>query len=165
MFKGASKPLLGNAIDAGHFHGYDGLGDAPDPKAPGLSLVQEEGAVSAMIRIINENPGEVRGVTLGCRRERHFPLFFKLKNAPQVSLVATAPLTNLALAVRIDPSLPSRLRGLYIMGGNTECQLGGDRLSLHPVCPLPLMFLSDQREGTPPCAASSTSRLIQKLHT
>ncbi len=40
---------------------------------------------------------------------------------PQVSLVATAPLTNLALAVRMDPSLPSKLRGLYIMGGNTEC--------------------------------------------
>lgn len=40
----------------------------------------------------------------------------------QVSLVATAPLTNLALAVRMDPSLPSKLRGLFIMGGNTECQ-------------------------------------------
>eukprot|EP00066_Takifugu_rubripes_P017401 XP_011606667.1 PREDICTED: inosine-uridine preferring nucleoside hydrolase-like isoform X1 [Takifugu rubripes] len=95
VFKGAAKPLLGNAIDAGHFHGYDGLGDVPDANAPGLDMVQKEGAVSAMIRIINENPGKV-------------------------SLVATAPLTNLALAVRMDPSLPSKLRGLYIMGGNTE---------------------------------------------
>lgn len=42
--------------------------------------------------------------------------------SPQVSLVATAPLTNLALAVRLDPSLPSKLRALYIMGGNTKCQ-------------------------------------------
>ncbi|CAK6959215.1 inosine-uridine preferring nucleoside hydrolase isoform X2 [Scomber scombrus] len=95
VFRGAAKPILGNTIDAGHFHGMDGLGDAPDPNAPGLDLVQKEGAVSAMIRIVNENPGEV-------------------------SLVATAPLTNLALAVRMDPSLPSKLRGLYIMGGNTE---------------------------------------------
>ncbi|KAM8749299.1 inosine-uridine preferring nucleoside hydrolase isoform 1-T1 [Acanthopagrus schlegelii] len=95
VFKGADKPILGNRINAGHFHGLDGLGDAPDRNAPGLDLVQKEGAVSAMIRIVNENPGEV-------------------------SLVATAPLTNLALAVRIDPSLPSKLRGLYIMGGNTE---------------------------------------------
>ncbi|XP_060944739.1 inosine-uridine preferring nucleoside hydrolase isoform X2 [Limanda limanda] len=95
VFKGAAKPILGNTIDAGHFHGQDGLGDAPDPNPPGLDLVQTEGAVSAMIRIVNENPGEV-------------------------SLVATAPLTNLALAVRLDPSLPSKLRGLYIMGGNTE---------------------------------------------
>ncbi|XP_015253650.1 PREDICTED: inosine-uridine preferring nucleoside hydrolase-like [Cyprinodon variegatus] len=39
---------------------------------------------------------------------------------PVVCLVATAPLTNLALAVRMDPSLPRKLKGLYIMGGNTE---------------------------------------------
>ncbi|XP_077393485.1 nucleoside hydrolase isoform X2 [Festucalex cinctus] len=95
VFKGAAKALLGNTIDAGHFHGLDGLGDAPDANAPSADLVREEGAVSAMIRIVSENPGEV-------------------------SLVATAPLTNLALAVRLDPSLPSKLRGLYIMGGNTE---------------------------------------------
>ncbi|XP_023141548.1 inosine-uridine preferring nucleoside hydrolase isoform X1 [Amphiprion ocellaris] len=95
VFKGAAKPILGNTINAGGFHGHDGLGDAPDSNAPDLDLVQKEGAVSAMIRIVNENPGEV-------------------------SLVATAPLTNLALAVRLDPSLPSKLRGLYIMGGNTE---------------------------------------------
>ncbi|XP_024860375.1 inosine-uridine preferring nucleoside hydrolase isoform X2 [Kryptolebias marmoratus] len=95
VFKGAGKPLLGNVIDAGHFHGQDGLGDAPDPNAPGLDLLQKENAVSAIIRIVNENPGEV-------------------------SLVATGPLTNLALAVRMDPSLPSKLKGLYIMGGNTE---------------------------------------------
>uniref|UniRef100_A0A3Q1F7K1 Si:dkey-4e7.3 n=1 Tax=Acanthochromis polyacanthus TaxID=80966 RepID=A0A3Q1F7K1_9TELE len=95
VFKGAAKPILGNSINAGEFHGHDGLGDAPDSRAPGLDLVQKEGAVSAMIRIVNENPGEV-------------------------SLVATAPLTNLALAVKLDPSLPSKLRGLYIMGGNTE---------------------------------------------
>lgn len=95
VFKGAAKPILGISISAGDFHGQDGLGDAPDSNAPGLDLVQKESAVSAMIRIVNENPG-------------------------QVSLVATAPLTNLALAVRMDPSLPSKLRGLYIMGGNTE---------------------------------------------
>ncbi|KAM3608359.1 uncharacterized protein V6R79_023683 [Siganus canaliculatus] len=95
VFKGAAKPILGNNIDAGCFHGQDGLGDAPDANAPSLDLLQKEDAVSAMIRIVNENPGEV-------------------------SLVATAPLTNLALAVRLDPSLPSKLRGLYIMGGNTE---------------------------------------------
>nr|XP_020464971.1 inosine-uridine preferring nucleoside hydrolase-like isoform X2 [Monopterus albus] len=95
VFKGADKPVLGKSIQASSFHGQDGLGDAPDPNAPGLDLVQKEGAVAAMIRIVSENPG-------------------------QVSLVATAPLTNLALAVKMDPSLPSKLRGLYIMGGNTE---------------------------------------------
>lgn len=126
MFKGAAKPILGNNIDAGSFHGQDGLGDAPDPDAPGLELVQKEGAVSAMIRIVNENPGEVRGVRQLCVCVLFFFSFldsnFWFLFLLQVSLVATAPLTNLALAVRLDPSLPRKLRGLYIMGGNTECK-------------------------------------------
>ncbi|XP_034153541.1 inosine-uridine preferring nucleoside hydrolase [Esox lucius] len=95
VFQGAAKPILGNVISAGHFHGEDGLGDVPDPNAPGLDMLQKEGAVAAMIRIVNENPKEV-------------------------SLVATAPLTNLALAVRMEPSFPSKLKDLYIMGGNIE---------------------------------------------
>ncbi|KAI7808990.1 inosine-uridine preferring nucleoside hydrolase [Triplophysa rosa] len=95
VFRGAVKSLLGQTSSAGEFHGKDGLGDAPDPNAPGLDLIQAEGAVSAMIRIVNENPGEV-------------------------SLVATAPLTNLALAVKLDPSIGQKLKGLYIMGGNTD---------------------------------------------
>uniref|UniRef100_A0A4W4E5Y7 Si:dkey-4e7.3 n=1 Tax=Electrophorus electricus TaxID=8005 RepID=A0A4W4E5Y7_ELEEL len=33
VFTGASKALLGNAINAEHFHGQDGLGDAPDTNA------------------------------------------------------------------------------------------------------------------------------------
>ncbi|XP_062862243.1 inosine-uridine preferring nucleoside hydrolase [Trichomycterus rosablanca] len=95
VFMGASKPLLGNVISASHFHGQDGLGDAPDPDAPSLELAQEEGAVSAIIRLVNAHSGEV-------------------------SIVATAPLTNLALALRLDPALPEKLKGLYIMGGNTD---------------------------------------------
>ncbi|XP_056435734.1 inosine-uridine preferring nucleoside hydrolase isoform X1 [Gadus chalcogrammus] len=95
VFKGADKPILGKGINAGHFHGLDGLGDVPDSDAPGLDLIQKEGAVSAMIRLVDKYPGKI-------------------------SLVATAPLTNLALAVRLDPSFPSKLKGLFIMGGNTE---------------------------------------------
>lgn len=38
----------------------------------------------------------------------------------QVSLVALGPLTNLALALRLDPRFPQKLRDLYIMGGNME---------------------------------------------
>lgn len=59
MFKGAAKPILGHGVNGGNFHGQDGLGDAPDPNAPSVDLIQKEGAVSAIIRIVNENPGQV----------------------------------------------------------------------------------------------------------
>uniref|UniRef100_A0A087YCG4 Si:dkey-4e7.3 n=1 Tax=Poecilia formosa TaxID=48698 RepID=A0A087YCG4_POEFO len=96
VYKGAAKSILGIKVGDENFHGKDGLGDAPDDAdAPDAKKIQEENAVSAIIRIVNKNPGEV-------------------------SLVATAPLTNLALAVRMDPSLPAKLKRLYIMGGNTE---------------------------------------------
>ncbi|KAL7891219.1 hypothetical protein AOLI_G00006950 [Acnodon oligacanthus] len=38
----------------------------------------------------------------------------------QVSLMALGPLTNLALAVRLDPSILQKLKDLHIMGGNME---------------------------------------------
>ncbi|KAH0624632.1 hypothetical protein JD844_032291, partial [Phrynosoma platyrhinos] len=41
-------------------------------------------------------------------------------NKLKVSLVATGPLTNLALAVKMDPSLPKKLKNVFIMGGNIE---------------------------------------------
>ncbi|KAF7645502.1 hypothetical protein LDENG_00203580, partial [Lucifuga dentata] len=95
VYRGASQPLLAHKLHAEEFHGKDGLGDIPDPDAPGLECLQKEEAVPAMIRIVNENPGEV-------------------------ILVATSPLTNLAMVVKMDPSFPKKLKGLYIMGGNTE---------------------------------------------
>ncbi|KAM9766482.1 inosine-uridine preferring nucleoside hydrolase-like [Menidia menidia] len=95
VYKGCPKPLLAGKQNAGDYHGKDGLGDVPDPDAPGLDLLQEKRAVQAMLKIVKENAGEV-------------------------TLVATAPLTNLAVAVQLDPSFPKKLKGLYIMGGNTE---------------------------------------------
>ncbi|XP_019959463.1 inosine-uridine preferring nucleoside hydrolase-like [Paralichthys olivaceus] len=95
VYRGCAEPLVAHKRHAGDFHGKDGLGDVPDPDAPGLQLLQKEKAVEAIIKMVNDNPGEV-------------------------SLVATAPLTNLAMAVKLDPSLPERLKALYIMGGNTE---------------------------------------------
>ncbi|KAL3999458.1 TRIO and F-actin-binding protein [Sarotherodon galilaeus] len=95
VYRGCSEPLLAKKRQAGDYHGKDGLGEVPDPDAPGLELVQKKKAVNAMIKTVNQNPGEV-------------------------SLVATAPLTNLAVAVQLDPSFPKKLKALYIMGGNTD---------------------------------------------
>uniref|UniRef100_A0A8D3AQE9 Inosine/uridine-preferring nucleoside hydrolase domain-containing protein n=1 Tax=Scophthalmus maximus TaxID=52904 RepID=A0A8D3AQE9_SCOMX len=38
-----------------------------------------------------------------------------------VTLMATAPLTNLAVAVQLEPSFPEKLKALYITGGNCDC--------------------------------------------
>src|SRR6185437_16441191 len=52
----------------------------------------DEHAVLAMLRITRERPGAV-------------------------TLVCIGPLTNLALALKLDPSLPRRVERLVIMGG------------------------------------------------
>ncbi|XP_051840628.1 inosine-uridine preferring nucleoside hydrolase-like isoform X1 [Antechinus flavipes] len=92
VYQGASSPLL-NRMQNDYFYGTDGLGDIPDADAPRLDQVQHEHAVTAMIRIINERP-------------------------KMVTLVATGPLTNLALAVKMDPMLPKKIKNMSIMGGN-----------------------------------------------
>lgn len=95
VYCGAASSFLGEKIITIDYHGSDGLGGVPDPEAPGLDHIQKEHAVSAMIRIISEHAGKV-------------------------SLVATGPLTNLAMAVKMDPTFPQKLKDLYIMGGNTD---------------------------------------------
>ncbi|XP_068575684.1 pyrimidine-specific ribonucleoside hydrolase RihA-like [Cebidichthys violaceus] len=95
VYRGCATPLMNHKINAGDYHGKDGLGEVPDPDAPGLELLQKRKAAKALVKMVKENAGEV-------------------------TLVATAPLTNLAVAVQLDPNLPKKLKALYIMGGNTE---------------------------------------------
>uniref|UniRef100_A0A3Q2Z197 Si:ch211-201h21.5 n=1 Tax=Hippocampus comes TaxID=109280 RepID=A0A3Q2Z197_HIPCM len=98
VFRGSAGPLLGTAgtdTPCDHF-GTDGLGDVFKDKDPQWEAkIRREHAVSAMVRLVAENPA-------------------------QVTLVALGPLTNLALAARLDPSFPGKLKKLYIMGGNME---------------------------------------------
>jgi purine nucleosidase len=91
VFAGCATPLVrAPAEDAAFVHGADGFGDIgfPVPKA----TVTDESAAQALLRLTRERPGEL-------------------------TLVALAPLTNLALALRLDPTLPQRVARLVVMGG------------------------------------------------
>ena len=90
VFPGSESPLVFAAPDAGFVHGADGFGDTGYFAAS--RLPEEEHAASAIVRLARERPGEL-------------------------TLVALAPLTNLALALRLDASLPQRVARLVVMGG------------------------------------------------
>ena len=91
VFAGCATPLVrAPDEDAAFVHGEDGFGDVgfAEPKAP----LANESAALALLRLTRERPGEL-------------------------TLVALAPLTNLALALRLDPTLPERVARLVVMGG------------------------------------------------
>lgn len=101
VFGGCDAPLVRLPDeDAAHVHGVDGFGDVglAEPRhAPSA-----ERAAEALIRISREHAGEL-------------------------TLVALGPLTNLALATRLDPGFPGRVARLGVMGGavNAPAQAGG----------------------------------------
>jgi inosine-uridine nucleoside N-ribohydrolase len=90
IFAGADRALLGAGGDAAIVHGADGLGSSNHP--PSSRRIETEHGALALIRLANESPGEL-------------------------TLVAIGPLTNLALALRLDPQMPQKYRSLVVMGG------------------------------------------------
>ena len=90
VYRGCDRPLVNPPVHAAFVHGLDGLGDCGIPASK--KHIQTEHAVQALIRLANENPGEY-------------------------ILAAIGPLTNLAVAIRLDPDLPKKFKQLVIMGG------------------------------------------------
>jgi len=90
VYAGCPVPLVHDAADAAYVHGQDGFGDTG--YAPSARQAEAEHAALAIIRLSREHAGRLLLVTLG-------------------------PLTNLALALRLDPELPSRIGRLVVMGG------------------------------------------------
>ncbi len=93
IFAGCAKPLMQSApLDAMEVHGSDGLGGAArNTNRP----VEPEHAVPALIRLAREQSGTVILLTLG-------------------------PLTNIALAIRLDPTFLSRFERIVIMAGSVD---------------------------------------------
>ena len=90
VFPGCQDALIVPTPRRAISHGQDGLGDSGYP-ASGRQPELEHAAL-ALIRLADRYPG-------------------------QITLVALGPLTNLALATRLDPGLPRKFRRLVVMGG------------------------------------------------
>jgi purine nucleosidase len=88
---GCERPLLRPPLTARRVHGASGLGEAAIPAS--LAGPAEGHAVDYLGRVISAEPG-------------------------QITLVATGPLTNIALALRRYPSLASQVSDFVIMGGS-----------------------------------------------
>jgi len=92
--QGASLPLVQKPLPHPYFvHGDDGMGniDLADGKAEAVTA----NAAEFIVEQSRQRPGEI-------------------------CLVAVGPLTNIALALRLDPELPQRIRKLVVMGGTVD---------------------------------------------
>ena len=88
---GCVHPVMRDPVKADHFHGPSGLGDLPvdDPGAP----LAPGHAVDALIEVVMGRPPRA------------------------VDMAVMGPMTNLALAIRLQPALAGRLGTVAVMGG------------------------------------------------
>lgn len=88
---GCMKPLVREAIDAAYIHGQTGLDgvDLPEPSRP----LPDQHAVTWLIEtIMSHAPGTI-------------------------TVVPTGPLTNIAVAARLEPRIVERVKEIVFMGG------------------------------------------------
>lgn len=90
VYPGCARPMISDWVGAEYVHGMDGMGDSFFPKAQ--QRPDAEHAVDALVRLVNESPGEL-------------------------TILAQGPLTNIATAVVRDPSIPEKVEHVWIMGG------------------------------------------------
>jgi purine nucleosidase len=121
---GADRPLVQPPLMQQTLHGKTGI-DGADMPEPDRDVTGEHAALT-IIREAKRSPGELL-------------------------LVAVGPMTNVALALRLEPKLPELLKGISIMGGTTtignvtataEFNLWGDPEAASAVfsCGIPVMM-------------------------
>lgn len=93
VYAGASRPLVRDVIGGGAFHGTGGLGGAELPVPPWSAAPGH--AVDAIRSAVNRFPGEL-------------------------TLVVTGAMTNVALALRLDPGLAAGVERIVFMGGSAS---------------------------------------------
>ena len=92
---GADGPLSGTTVDAKDVHGEDGLGGWTRGHAAPEMAISATPAHRLIAELARQYPGEITLVTIG-------------------------PLTNVALALRVDGEGMRKLKNVVIMGGNIQ---------------------------------------------
>ncbi len=92
--KGAAEPLIRPLMDASNVHGKSGM-EGFDFEEPDDHLLLEENAVNAMRRVIMESD-------------------------EPITLVPIAPLTNIALLLKVYPEVKANIREIVMMGGSAS---------------------------------------------
>jgi purine nucleosidase len=92
--RGADRPLTQEVIDAKYVHGDDGLGGAPRPATQDTH--SSDNAIGVLIETFNA----------------------AARKGEKADILMIGPLTNLALALRLDPGIVAGIGTLTIMGGN-----------------------------------------------
>ena len=93
--EGAAVPLVQPLRPPGYVvHGDEGFGTVPAAEPAGRA--DHRDAAQFIVDTVNASPG-------------------------QVTLCPIGPLTNIALALRLDPSIAGRVRSVVVMGGAVEC--------------------------------------------
>jgi purine nucleosidase len=87
---GAARPMAQPVAYASEWHGGDGLGETHLPEPAGRPA--EISAPDQIVRLARAHPGEL-------------------------TLLAIGPLTNLGIALLLEPALPGLLREVVVMGG------------------------------------------------
>lgn len=90
VFPGCAQGLVHRGENSAYVHGDNGMGGAHLPRS--ARGIESEHAALALMRMANEESGEL-------------------------TLVALGPLTNLAVALKLDPDLGRKFKRLVIMGG------------------------------------------------
>ncbi|BFH11552.1 nucleoside hydrolase [Paenibacillus melissococcoides] len=97
VYKGHEGPIMGigqkEHRTVEDVHGKDGMGDSFFEKA--VQSPEKGHAIDFLIEAVHNNPGEIH-------------------------LLAIAPLTNIAMAIKKDPTIVPKIPHLYIMGGTNN---------------------------------------------
>ena len=91
VYAGCDRPMVRDKVIAADIHGSTGLDGPVFP--PLLKRLEPEHAVQFLIRTLLESEGDI-------------------------TVVTTGPMTNLAMAMRLEPRITEKIRRIVLMGGS-----------------------------------------------